>query len=163
MKVSKSSWLYRYTYNEFTYFTWRKDPTDLCTYIRQVIKVTLFYTVVLGLVTSIPFGIYNHLMYGVQLENWPDYLAGLKTTLDGWVYVIAVLFAALWFMAAWLGPLLIGAAAALLLCAGLVYIVADVVWPKIKPAPKVNPKPSMVVEAYRGFKDKYCPVIELED
>lgn len=153
MKLHTNSWHYRFTYNAFTRdFGWLRLPHDFCTYVRQFIKVALLYVVIAMAVTAAPVGFYQYFMYGA-IDNWH------VMSLDGmpWFVILPVML--WWFLAVVIPPAIAVLTLAALIIGG-VYLFLEELMPRMFP-PKDNPEPSMATQAYRAWKDKYCPIIEV--
>lgn len=151
MKLSKTSWHYKYTYNIFTNeMRWLKKPTDFCAYVRQFIKVTLFYLLLLHMAGGLVFGTYLYIGYGgdwSSFEIFPELYWAVSLALLPFMFFSFIM------------PPVVVIIAFVLAMAGVCIYIEDH-RPKRDETEK---EPGMIKQAYTAWKEKYCPLIEVVD
>lgn len=146
IELNKNSWHFRMVKrisNRYGYYGYNSASASLCKYARDVFLGTLLSAAAgfciavasLGTIIQIVFSVQN----GVFLHT-PEVGSGFIGLLLGIGFAVCVI-----------STLLVGLLAALFVFGKSVDAVASAI-DNIKP-------PSIFVEAYKGFKGKYCPTV----
>ncbi len=157
MKIKKSNWMLYFINLAFP----ETEPKTLCSFFWLFITAVVSTPIILlGLITNIFLSTWSRLPYGGNLA--------LSTALFGATFSICHKFIGNNFLLIY--PLELMILLSLLIIIGTIfgvgYLLSKIKLPKSKSSNDYNSKPKkkyILIEAIKGIKNKYCPIIEYED
>lgn len=156
LKVHESSWHYKLAYNKFSAHIFnQKEPKDLCTYMRQVLKPVFWFTTLLLAICGAVYNIHMLSLYGAEDWVWP-----VSVFVHLPLLIICALGWGLMFI------LSITAIVAILLI--VAHLFQEVLWEPFKARREENhedkePEPNLLWEWCKAQKQRVCPLIEVVD
>ena len=165
MKISKSSWHYRFVMYPVTLLGWDwGTPSNLCAYVRRLFGTTLltflFVLIAVGMVLDVYLYMFlpDELAEGVSKIDWLMSSLGLEGTLMMLLLVAAVIPGAL----AWCFVAFALAIVAIFGTGFGVYSLTQMRKESLEAQGKAT-LTHVMVEWYKAKKEKYCPVVTYEE